>query len=106
MPSVIASYKVHLHLSRIWLVKLSKLVGDNRIQPSDTAMDEGNEPPGAPSDSSDSQLQAMKDRFVKWPWDNNESLYNWVMDAQILPKPKTWTHSDFWWKAMWISFET
>lgn len=64
-PSVIASYKAHLHFSRVWLVKLSKLVGDNRLQPSDSTLIDNSETIVVASERVDTQLQAMKDRFVK-----------------------------------------
>ena len=104
-PSVIASYKAHLHFSRVWLVKLSKLVGENRLQSSDNIVNDNSELVVSPGEIVDTHLQSMKDRFVKWPWDDNESLYNWAMNAQILPKPKTWAHSDFWWSTMWNFFQ-
>ena len=92
-PSIVQSWKTHLHFSRKWLVNLSLLVGQHPI---DIQQSE----PECPLEDevvSDDRMVAMRLRYVKWDWGLPVDIYQWQMIDQPIPLPTKWKYSKHAW---------
>ena len=94
--------KRNLLWKRRWLVQLSKMVGERRINQNE-GEDHSSRELSSPSvvDSS----ADVQSRFVRWPWNDNCSLYRWMMPQGTINQPKKWLFKEQWWKISMTFFQ-
>lgn len=95
-PSYFNGVQKHLFWRRRWLVQLSKLVGERKIDNGDSPVQTIDPTPPVATDDGHTDIQS---RFVRWPWNDNEALYNWSMAAGNIGQPKKWAFSTTWWNT-------
>ena len=98
-PQIVASWRTHVHLHRVWLVKLSK-----RLQILNDSTKGGSSDDIVPASVDSEQL--VRQRFVKWDWNEPKVSFGWSMNKAFVPMPKHWKFGEEGWKLGLRFFQT
>lgn len=101
-PSFFNGVQKHLFWKRRWLVQLTKMVGEHRIDQKEEQ--DQTEVPSSPALVEDS-FTDVQARFVRWPWNDNVALYRWSMSNDNINPPKKWPFDAKWWKTTLSFFQ-
>ena len=94
LPSFFNGVQKQLFWKRRWLVQLSKVIGEHRIEQTDAQVQTADPiPPAVDEDA----FTDVRTRFVRWPWNDNEALYNWSIPPENIGHPKKWAFDKKWW---------
>ena len=98
-PQIVASWRTHVHLHRVWLVKLSK-----RLQILNDSTKGGSSDDIVPVSVDSEQL--VRQRFVTWDWNEPKVSFGWSMNKAFVPMPKHWKFGEEGWKLGLRFFQT